>query len=134
MAPTDDDWRALVARVEALERALGPGTELVKASSTPVKTTRGCRLSESWYPSQQAIDSIRSEFPFIDPADLRHEHSMFLDYWVAIPGQRGTKLNWDATWRNWMRKAFAEARYDSRRRTAISTVDQKILNLQAMKE
>lgn len=134
MAPTDDEWHALVARVEALERALAPGTELAKASPTPVKTPRGCRMAEDWYPSQPAIDSIRAEFPFITAQDMRLEHATFIDYWIAIPGQRGTKLNWDATWRNWMRKAFAEARYDSRRRTAISTVDQKIMNLQAMKE
>ena len=29
----------------------------------------------------------------------------FRDYWVAIPGQRGRKLDWLATWRNNVRKA-----------------------------
>lgn len=25
------------------------------------------------------------------------------DYWIAQPGQRGVKRDWDATWRNWVR-------------------------------
>lgn len=29
----------------------------------------------------------------------------FIDYWTAIPGQRGVKLDWNATFRNWLRKA-----------------------------
>jgi hypothetical protein len=29
----------------------------------------------------------------------------FRDYWTAQPGQRGVKADWDATYRNWIRKA-----------------------------
>lgn len=28
----------------------------------------------------------------------------FVDYWVGIPGQRGVKLDWSATWRNRVRQ------------------------------
>jgi hypothetical protein len=27
----------------------------------------------------------------------------FCDYWRAVPGAKGRKLDWDATWRNWCR-------------------------------
>jgi hypothetical protein len=27
----------------------------------------------------------------------------FVDYWIGVPGQRGTKLDWPATWRNRVR-------------------------------
>jgi len=27
----------------------------------------------------------------------------FKDYWVSKAGQQGVKLNWFATWRNWVR-------------------------------
>jgi uncharacterized protein YdaU (DUF1376 family) len=27
----------------------------------------------------------------------------FKDYWVSVGGQKGTKLDWTATWRNWVR-------------------------------
>lgn len=29
---------------------------------------------------------------------------MFKDHWSAVSGQRGVKLDWEATWRNWVRK------------------------------
>jgi hypothetical protein len=35
----------------------------------------------------------------------RMEFDKFRDYWDAVPGQKGVKLNWNATWRNWCRNA-----------------------------
>lgn len=37
--------------------------------------------------------------------NMAAETAKFRDYWVAQGGQRGRKLDWVATWRNWMRKA-----------------------------
>jgi uncharacterized protein YdaU (DUF1376 family) len=34
----------------------------------------------------------------------------FRDYWIAIPGKDGEKLDWFATWRNWVRKEKPGAR------------------------
>jgi len=31
----------------------------------------------------------------------------FTDYWVSVPGQKGVKLDWSATWRNWIRNQKA---------------------------
>lgn len=28
----------------------------------------------------------------------------FRDHWIAVPGGRGVKLDWEATWRNWVRR------------------------------
>lgn len=28
----------------------------------------------------------------------------FRDYWIAKPGQSGVKTDWEATWRNWVRR------------------------------
>lgn len=28
----------------------------------------------------------------------------FRDYWTGVPGQRGVKLDWSGTWRNWVRR------------------------------
>ena len=36
-----------------------------------------------------------------------------MDYWTAAPGQRGVKLDWNATWRNWMRRAADQSRWKS---------------------
>jgi hypothetical protein len=32
------------------------------------------------------------------------DHEMFLDHWRAQSGQRAVKRDWEATWRNWMRR------------------------------
>ena len=55
---------------------------------------------------------------------LRSQHRQFIDYWIAQPGQRGTKLDWDATWRNWMRRS-AE-RHSGTQNGTLSTVDTKV--------
>ena len=43
----------------------------------------------------------------------------FKDYWVAQAGQKGVQLDWDATWRNWVRntKAVKPNPYDVGRLT-----------------
>lgn len=40
------------------------------------------------------------ERPDLDPRDVFEQ---FKDYWVSAPGSKGTKLDWSATWRNWVR-------------------------------
>ncbi len=69
---------------------------------TPAKPRRGCRLPPDFIPSEAARKAAIADAPTLD---LRREHARFVDYYVAAPGQRGVKLDWDATWRNWMRKA-----------------------------
>jgi len=63
--------------------------------------TRGSRISEHWLPSPESVAKIKTECPTVDP---QAEHSAFIDYWIAQPGSKGVKLDWDATWRNWMRR------------------------------
>lgn len=65
-------------------------------------TKRGTRIDPDFIPSEKARATIIAEHPSLD---IRREHSRFIDYWLGQPGQRGTKLDWDATWRNWMRRA-----------------------------
>jgi|GEM_PF-6003507 len=43
--------------------------------------------------------------PDINPDELFAE---FKDYWSAVPGQKGVKLDWSATWRNRVRNAHAK--------------------------
>lgn len=38
---------------------------------------------------------------------IRSEAERFRDYWVAKGGKDATKLDWQATWRNWMRNSKA---------------------------
>lgn len=129
---TEEQWDALMERLAVLEAKVNGSTPA--AAPEPAKNKRGTRVDPSFYPIPSTVELIRAEFPFVTREDLRREHDYFIDYWKAIPGSRGVKLDWSATWRNWMRKAFSESRYDSRRRDTTSAVDQKINRLQSMKD
>jgi DNA-binding IscR family transcriptional regulator len=37
--------------------------------------------------------------------DMSNQSYLFEDYWVAKPGPNALKLDWRATWRNWVRNA-----------------------------
>jgi uncharacterized protein YdaU (DUF1376 family) len=59
---------------------------------------RGCRLPVSFEPDLGwAIDAGLSA------SQAQTEASQFRDYWTAKPGKDGTKLDWPATWRQWVR-------------------------------
>lgn len=53
---------------------------------------RATRLSMDWEP-----DASLNQDSF--------ELAKFRDYWTAKAGKDAVKLDWDATWRNWLRKA-----------------------------
>jgi hypothetical protein len=38
--------------------------------------------------------------------DIGLEADRFRDHWLAASGARGVKRDWQATWRNWIRKAL----------------------------
>jgi vancomycin resistance protein YoaR len=42
--------------------------------------------------------------------DIHREAQKFRDHWCATPGAKGTKLDWPATWRNWIRREMSDPR------------------------
>jgi hypothetical protein len=65
---------------------------------------RGARLSPDWSPSLGGR-SFCSEAG-LDPDET---FAAFRDYWLAKPSD-AAKLDWEATWRNWCRKAKQDNR------------------------
>ena len=63
---------------------------------------RATRIPDGYMPSPDLIETMRAECPKVD---LEAEHRKFVDYWRAKAGKDATKLDWDATWRNWIRRA-----------------------------
>ena len=65
---------------------------------------RGTRLPAQVENIQEWVNFCQTERP-----DLVFDkvYSQFRDYWIAQPGQKGVKLDWDATWRNWVRRQSA---------------------------
>jgi uncharacterized protein YdaU (DUF1376 family) len=68
----------------------------------PVKAVeRASRLSKDWTPDPTEIEFCRTERPDLDVCSVVEQ---FRDYWVAKAGKDGAKLDWPATWRNWVRR------------------------------
>jgi len=73
-------------------------------SGTSSSVARASRLSKDWYPSDEEVTFCRTERPDLNVQQVANE---FRDYWTARPGKDGTKLDWTATWRNWVRRQRA---------------------------
>lgn len=60
---------------------------------------RGSRLSHTNLPTDWAQFCL-TERPDLDPEKT---FASFADHWKAVPGAKGVKLDWEMTWRNWVR-------------------------------
>ena len=68
------------------------------------KQSRGTRLPADWVASEDQIAFCKTDRPDLNPAAVADR---FRDFWIAQPGTKGVKLDWDATWRNWVRNEKA---------------------------
>lgn len=60
----------------------------------------GTRLSPDWQPSPSLRAWAAGRRPDLD---ITEAIEAFRDYWLALSGKRATKLDWDATFRNFIR-------------------------------
>jgi uncharacterized protein YdaU (DUF1376 family) len=68
------------------------------------KTQRGTRLAKDLiFPSEWLV-FCKQERPELQPLQTFEK---FKDYWISQAGQKGVKLDWFATWRNWVRNTNA---------------------------
>jgi uncharacterized protein YdaU (DUF1376 family) len=70
------------------------------------KVERASRLQDNWQPNDAMIQFCMDERPDLD---WKFVSDGFRDYWISQAGAKGRKIDWDATWRNWVRnqrKAF----------------------------
>jgi uncharacterized protein YdaU (DUF1376 family) len=72
----------------------------LKTLKSKAESALASRLPADWMPSVNDEDFLREERPdlLVDATARR-----FRDYWIAQPGVKGRKVDWPATWRNWVR-------------------------------
>lgn len=76
-----------------------------KASLAPRgKTRKATRLPENWEPEPLDIDTAAIVLRWM-PGRLERERARFRDYWMGKAGRSAAKMDWQATWRNWLRNA-----------------------------
>ena len=109
-----------------------PETETETEKKVESARKRGARLDENWVANaedwQTALDKLGI-------AGATIEVDKFRDYWKAQPGQRGTKLDWDATFRNWIRNARGphnngKTQDNPRAGSLIGAIDRRLATLE----
>lgn len=91
---------------------VSPQGENQPASETP---RRGIRLPNDWVlPGEWGRWAIQETG--LPRERILMEAATFADYWQALPGAKAVKLDWEKTWRNWMRRAASSFRTAAQRK------------------
>lgn len=73
-----------------------------KQASSRKRADRAQRLPDGWTPDDEPELAAKLG---VNQQHIRRELERFTDYWISQPGARGRKVNWQATWRNWLRRS-----------------------------
>ena len=68
------------------------------------KTATATRLPDDWTLLKAWGDWALKARPDMTPEDVRREADCFADFWRAKAGADAKKMDWAATWRNWIRR------------------------------
>jgi hypothetical protein len=100
-------------KASAERRSIGGSTgvqpnikqETITINQEPkVKTQRGSRLPDDWTLPDDWKAWAEQERPDLNTKTVADS---FKDFWIAKAGAGGVKLDWQATWRNWIRSQSA---------------------------
>ena len=74
------------------------------------RADRATRLPDGWQPTHEPdlVNAIGGH------QAAQRELAKFVDYWAGVSGQKGRKVDWQATWRNWLRRASEDRQPKSR--------------------
>lgn len=86
----------------AIAVAPEPSVNVIEPSGEALRA-RATRLSPDWQLPKKWGEWALEKQPTWTPEHVREVAENFRDHWVAVPGRHGTKLDWLATWRKWVR-------------------------------
>ncbi len=89
-----------VSSTDSTDVQLTNNQEPVTSNHKKNSAARGTRLPTDFELTQEWFDFCKRQRPDLKPQEV---FAAFRDYWIAQPGQKGVKTDWDATWRNWIR-------------------------------
>lgn len=98
----------------------------------PERAKRGSRIPDDFTVTPEMVAWVRASCPQVDG---RAETEKFVNHWRAKTGKDATKLDWPATWRNWM--LGTRDRYGARASpngARPSTTDQRVEAALALKD
>ena len=102
----DNDFFNVVSGVlaERLQTAIPETERETETETKKEKKTLGKRLASDFSFPKEWEDFCQQTRPELSPVKT---FDQFKDYWIAQAGQKGVKLDWFATWRNWVRNTNA---------------------------
>ena len=102
--PKSWDLKKEEKKEEKKEKSMyAPSVEVAHTSVSSKPTKKEPQGSR--FVIEELPDNWHSECRRIQPkADPHKVFEEFRDYWISVPGAKGRKSDWTATWRNWCRK------------------------------
>jgi hypothetical protein len=102
----DNNFFTVVSGVlaERLQDAIPETERETEAETKKEKKTLGKRLANDFSFPLEWEQFCKETRPELHPT---RTFDQFKDYWIAQAGQKGVKLDWFATWRNWVRSTNA---------------------------
>ena len=94
--------------------------EETERAGTRKPQKRGFRLPTKWEPSKHLTQWAMKERTDLD---IQKVIDSFTDHWKAKTGSNATKLDWDATFRNWVRNEHTNNRQPRRHENALQRSD-----------
>lgn len=95
-----------------------------KKEKTGDARARGTRLSPDAVLAETDRAFARNEG--MTDAAIDRAWSEFVDFWIGVPGARGVKLNWSATWRNRVRAISPKGRKHETPNGVIAAADRLV--------
>lgn len=86
-------------------------------SKAVVRLPSATRLPADWTLTPERLAYCQTKRPDLDPIGTFED---FEDYWRALPGNKGLKLDWDRTWKKWVRGQNAQRGSPANRPSAPS--------------
>ncbi|GDY37251.1 hypothetical protein [Acidovorax sp. NB1] len=90
--------------VGAQNSEAAPSASPAEPTAPEGKSRNGKRLPEDWKLPKKWGDWALQEFTVLTDAEVRAQAATFADYWHAKAGKDARKLDWEAVWRNWIRR------------------------------
>jgi hypothetical protein len=81
----------------------GAGASTIKTKVKNIAPRTASRLSPGWELPEAWLNWATGSAGIPEEKATR-ESLIFRDYWLGKAGQNGTKVDWFATWRNWIRR------------------------------
>ena len=105
---TDIDKEEIVKELEVVgsrHAAAAPSASPAQPEQKGRTSTTGSRLPVDWKLPKRWGEWAIADRPELTTDEVRRQGEMFADHWHAATGKDGRKADWEATWRNWIRRA-----------------------------